>query len=82
MGKFPEMRKSNMEVKVSFLCGTSIEDACAEAKGYAVKNNLAIVKFEFNGISCAITQRADVDKACEKFHNALKEGSKFKFFVE
>lgn len=76
------MRKSNMEVRVSFLAGTSIEDACTEANAYAVKNNLAYVRFEFNGISCAISQRCDVLKACEKFHEALKEGSKRKFFVE
>jgi hypothetical protein len=71
-----------MEVTVSFVCGTSIEDACTEAKNYAITNNLAYTKFDFNGISCAISQRADVGKACEKFLDALKEGSQFKFFVE
>lgn len=76
------MRKSNMEVHVNFLAGTSIEDACTEAKDYAVKNNLAIVRFDFNGITCGISQRADIKKACEKFLEALKEGSECKFFVE
>lgn len=76
------MRKSNMEVHVNFLAGTSIEDACTEAKDYAVKNNLAIVKFDFNGISCVISQRADVDKACEKYLEALKPKSKFKFVIQ
>ena len=76
------MRKSNMEVQVSFLAGTSIEDACTEAKEYAIKNNLAYVRFEFNGISCAISQRAGVEKAKEKFLERLKDSSKYKFFVE
>lgn len=76
------MRKSNMEVSVSFLAGTSFQDACEEAKGYAIKNNLAYVRFDFNGIHCAISQRADVDKAYDKFMNALKTESKYKFFCE
>lgn len=76
------MIKSNMEVKVSFLAGTSIEDACTEAKEYAIRNNLAIVRFDFNGIKCGITQRADVEKASEKFLSALKPDSECKFFCE
>lgn len=72
------MRKSNMEVSVSFLAGTSFQDACAEAKDCAIRNNLAYVRFDFNGISCSISQKADVDKAYDKFLEALKEGSKFK----
>ena len=76
------MKKSNMEIGVGFLAGTSIEDACTEAKEYAIKNNLAYVRFEFNGINCAISQRADIDKAKEKFLDALKEDAKYKFFVE
>lgn len=76
------MIKSNMSVNVSFLAGTSIEDACTEAKGYALKNNLACVKFDFNGISCSVSQRADVSKACEKFHKVMSRESEYKFFVE
>ena len=75
------MRKSNMEVSVSFLAGTSFQDACQEAIEYAVSNNLAYVKFDFNGIHCAISQRADVEKAYEKFLEALKEDSKFKWVI-
>lgn len=74
------MKRSNMEVKVSFLAGTSIGDACAEAKDYAIRNNLEIVRFDFNGIKCGITQRADVEKACEKYHGAMK--TDLKFFCE
>ena len=76
------MKKSNMEISVGFLAGTSIEDACTESKEYAIKSNLAYVRFEFNGINCAISQRADIDKAKEKFLDALKEDAKYKFFVE
>lgn len=76
------MRKSNMEVSVSFLAGTSIEDACTEALAYAIKNNLAFVRFDFNGISCSISQRCSVEKASEKFLEALKTESKSKFVIE
>jgi hypothetical protein len=75
------VRKSNMEITVTFLAGTSFQDACEEAKDYAIKNNLAYVRFDFNGIHIAISQRADVDKACEKFMEALKEDSKFKWVI-
>ena len=70
-----------MEVTVSFLAGASFQDACEEAKEYAMKNNLAYVKFDFNGINCAISQRADVEEAYEKFMKALKEDSKHKFVI-
>ena len=76
------MKRSNMEISVGFLAGTSIEDAFTEAKEYAIKNNLAYIRFEFNGINCAISQRADVERAKEKFLDALKEDAKYKFFVE
>jgi hypothetical protein len=71
-----------MEVKVSFLAGTSIEDACTEARRFAITNNLAYVKFDFNGISCSISQRCSVEKASEKFLEALKPDSKVKFMIE
>ena len=76
------MKRSNMEVKVSFLAGTSIEDACTEARDYAIRNNLAIVRFDFNGIKCGITQNCDVQLACSKFLKALETNSKIKFVVE
>jgi hypothetical protein len=76
------MSKPNMEISVSFLAGTSFQDASQEAKDYAIKNNLAYVRFDFNGIHCAISQRADVEKAYDKFMNALKTDSKYKFFCE
>ena len=82
MGELPKMRKSNMEITVSFLGGTCFQEAAQEAKEYAVKSNLAYVRFDFNGIHCAISQRADVEKAKEKFLDALKEDAKYKFFVE
>lgn len=76
------MKRSNMEVKVSFLAGTSIEDACTEARRFAITNNLAYVEFDFNGISCSISQRCLVEKAAEKFLRALKSDSKFKYVIE
>lgn len=76
------MIKSNMEISVSFLAGTSIEDACTEARRFAISNNLAYVKFDFNGIKCSISQRCSVEKASEKFMEALKTDSKFKYVIE
>lgn len=75
------MTKSNMEINVSFLAGTSIEDACTEARRFAITNNLAYVKFDFNGISCSISQRCSVEKAAEKFLEVLKTDSKFKYLI-
>ena len=75
------MRKSNMEITVTFLAGTSFQEASQEAKDYAVRNNLAYVRFDFNGIHCAISQMADVEKAYEKFLQALKPDAKYKFFA-
>lgn len=75
------MRKPNMEITVSFLAGTSFQDACEEAKEYAIRSNLAYVKFDFNGVNIAVSQGADVDKAYEKFMEALKEGAKCKWVI-
>ena len=75
------MTKSNMEINVSFLAGTSIQDACTEARRFAITNNLAYVKFDFNGISCSISQRCSVEKAAEKFLDVLKTDSKFKYLI-
>ena len=76
------MKKPSMEVSVSFLAGTSIQDACTEARRFAITNNLAYVKFDFNGISCSISQMCSVEKAAEKFLSALKPDSECKFFCE
>lgn len=71
-----------MEITVTFLAGTSIEDACTEARRFAIANNLAYVKFDFNGIKCSISQRCSVERASEKFMEALKTDSKFKYVIE
>lgn len=76
------MRKSNMEMTVGFLAGTSIQDACKEAKEFAIKFNLAFCRFEFNSVKCSISQNADVEEACEKFLAELDGKSKYKSFVE
>lgn len=76
------MKKPNMGVSVSFLAGTSIEDACTEARRFAISNNLAYVKFDFNGIKCSISQMCSVEKASEKFLEMLKVDSKVKYVIE
>lgn len=71
-----------MNITVDFNAGTSIQEACAEAKAFAIKMDLEWVRFDFNKISCSISQRCDVDKACEKFLEALKPESKHKFVID
>lgn len=76
------MRDSNMAVSVAFLVGTSIEDACTEAKEYAIRNNLALVRFDFNGVKCSISKRADIEVAVEKWKKTMESKADRKFFVE
>ena len=71
-----------MNISVDFNVGTSIQEACTEAKAFAIKMDLEWVQFKFNSISCSISQRCDVDKACEKFLEALKPDSKRKFVID
>lgn len=76
------MRKSNMEMTVGFLPGTSIQGACTEAKEFAIKFNLAFCRFEFNGVKCNISQNANIEIACEKFLAILSDNTAHKYFVE
>ena len=71
-----------MNLTVDFSAGTSFQDACAEAKDFAIKMNLGWVKFNFNGISCSISKKCDIDSAYEKFLKVLEPGSEFKFMFE
>ena len=68
---------SNMILKVSFLVGTDIKDAIAEAKEKAIELDLAYVKFKFNGISISVRPNSDVDEAVELFRLALIDSNKF-----
>lgn len=52
-----------MNIKVDFNAGTSFQDACQEAKDFAIKMNLQYARFDFNGISCSISQRCNVEEA-------------------
>ncbi|MNQ54051.1 hypothetical protein D3C85_681070 [compost metagenome] len=72
--------KSNMCVKVDFLVGVDLREAIKEAKIKAIEWNVAYVKFEFNGVSCSISHKADIDVMEEAFHKALS-GDKMKFIV-
>lgn len=71
----------NICIKVEFLCGTSIGEAVEEAKQLAIKLDIAYVKFEFNGVSMSIGQRANVIKGVDKFHKALMT-KEYKFVIE
>ena len=54
---------SAMELQVTFLAGTSLKTALMEAKRLARLLNLAYTLFDFNGVSFAIGQGADLEKA-------------------
>lgn len=71
-----------MNIHVSFNAGTTIREACTEARDFAIKMNLEWVEFKFNEIDCCISKKCDVDKACEMYFNASKIGSEFKFVIE
>lgn len=59
---------SNIIINVEFLAGTSVAQAVTEARTLAIKNDLAFVKFEFNGIPFSISQRADVDDCVKQYY--------------
>lgn len=71
-----------MNIKVDFNAGTSFQDACQEAKDFAIKMNLRYTRFDFNGISCNISQRCNVEEAYEDFLKVLQPESKFKFVIK
>lgn len=64
--------KSNMQITVSFLAGTDIEDAITEAKIKAIMWNVAYVCFDFNGVRVSVRQNTDIEEAVEKYHEALR----------
>lgn len=71
-----------MNIKVDFNAGTSFQDACEQAKDFAIKMNLQYTRFDFNGISCSISQRCNVEEAYEDFLKVLQLESKFKFVIK
>lgn len=70
-----------MNIQVSFNVGTSIREACIEAKEFAVKMNLEWVEFQFNEIACSISQTCSVEKACNMYFKACEKDSKYKFVI-
>lgn len=68
--------KSNMVLEVSFLAGTSIQEAIDEARYFALKHN-TYVKFNFNGISMSIQPNCSVRATAEAFLKAVKNGDKY-----
>ena len=59
---------SNIIINVEFLAGTSVAQAVTEARSLAIQNDLAFVKFKFNGIPFSISQRADVDDCVKQYY--------------
>jgi len=61
--------ESNMEIKVEFLAGTSIEDAAREAKIKAIAWDVAYVIFNFNETKVSVGQSADIDDIVRQYRN-------------
>lgn len=63
---------SNIIINVEFLAGTSVAaQAVTEARTLAIQNDLAFVKFNFNGIPFSISQRADVDDCVKQYYKTF-----------
>lgn len=63
---------SNIIINVEFLAGTSVARTVTEARSLAIKNDLAFVKFKFNGIPFSISQRADVDDCVKQYNDTFE----------
>lgn len=62
---------SNIIINVEFLAGTSVAQAVTEARSLAIQNDLAFVKFNFNGIPFSISQRADIDDCVKQYYKTF-----------
>lgn len=71
---------TNMISRVEFLAGTSVKQAVYEARTLARANNLAYVKFDFNGVSFSVSQKADPDK-CEQLYNEVRMSGDDKWVI-
>lgn len=63
---------SNIIINVEFLAGTCVAQAVTEARTLAIQNDLAFVKFKFNGIPFSISQRADVDDCVKQYNDTFE----------
>lgn len=66
---------NNMYIRVEFLVGTTLENAVQEAKYKAEKWDVALIKFNFNGVEFSIGRNADVCEVLEQFRSALQSQS-------
>jgi len=64
---------SRIELLVSFLAGTDIVDAIKDARRLARILDVAYIKFDFNGISVAVSQDPDILEMKKGFNKALKK---------
>lgn len=70
-----------MNIQVEFNAGTSFQEACYQARAFATKMNLQYTTFDFNGISCSISQRCDIEVAHQQCFQELQPESEFKFVI-
>lgn len=68
---------SNMEIKVSFLTGTSFENSILEAKKLARQLDVAYVKYDFNNVNVYISQTPDIENLKKQFNEAIKKENGF-----
>ena len=71
-----------MNIEVSFNAGTSIIQACHDAKELAVKLNLEYVIFKFNDVKVNVSQKADIGKLSDDYMSINSQESKYKFILD
>lgn len=68
---------SNINLKVEFMAGTTIEEAISEAAQLTKRLDIAFTEFNFNGINCAVSKSPNISKLVMDFHLACKSDLKF-----
>ena len=65
---------------LSFLAGTTIDEAVGEAKRLAQDLNLAYCGFNFNGFTIKVSQSADVDRTVDEYMG-FDKGKNHKYII-
>lgn len=71
---------SSMKVKVEFLPGTSINKAVKDSMDFMMKNSIAGVTFNFNGIDCSVGRGTILDNVDETWNYAMTNKKPYCFF--
>lgn len=60
---------SNMILNVEFVAGTDLKYALKEAKEKAESFDVALICFDFNGISFSISSESDIEEEMELYRD-------------